>query len=151
MRHLVLEDVLQLLVGPGEGKDDSLLEEIGDPARSLAWLFAAQRIGLLKVGLGGIENDGLALLVLMAENPGEALVRAFRKPSGIEGGGPRLRIEIDIEVLGAEHLEVEAAVLDFVLAEVVLGRKNRRCPGDESKNEGGTTHHENTCRFRRRA
>ena len=61
VHHFVLQDVLEVLVGAGERQDDPLLEEVGDAAGALARRFAAQRVGLLEIGVRGVQDDRLPL------------------------------------------------------------------------------------------
>ena len=58
---------------------------------------------------------------------------------------------MDVEVLGLEHLEIEGAVLDLVLAEVVLRGECGGNAAEQHQRERETTNHEHTRRFRRRA
>src|SRR5215470_13679310 len=51
----------------------------------------------------------------------EPRVPPLRHPRRDIRSGALLRVEVNVEVLGAEHLEVEISILDFVLSEV-LGR-----------------------------
>ena len=57
----------------------------------------------------------------MVEHLREAEVPALRLQRGVAGGVLLGGIEVQIEVLRAEHSKVEALVLDFVATEVIGG------------------------------
>jgi hypothetical protein len=62
----------------------------------------------------------------VAEELAEAAVPALRHAGDLLDVLPLLRVVVDVEVLGLEHLEVEVPVLDLVLAEVLRGRGRRQ-------------------------
>ena len=124
VHHLVLHHVLELGVGAREWQHHAVLEELRDAARRFADL-ASDGVGLLEVGLGGVEDDGLAALELVVQHARQPGVGPLRYARGVERGGALLVVEIHLEVFGLDDLEVEGPVLDLVLPEV-LRRERRR-------------------------
>ena len=125
--HLVLEHVLEFGIRPGEGEHGAVLEEFRDASQPFA--RGVYDVGLLKVGLGRVQDDRLAALKLMVEDAREPGVGAFRHARRIERAGTLIRIVVDVEVFGLNGLEVETPVLHLVLTEI-LRVPTRRC-GDE--------------------
>ncbi len=81
--------------------------------------------------MGGVEEDGLALVELEAEDPGEARVRALGHPGGVERGAALARVVVDVEVGGPQDAEVEDLVLELVAPELGGGG------GREKQKQGG--------------
>src|SRR6478609_1984196 len=74
----------------------------------------------------------------MPEHRTEPGTPALSHPACLHGRAAFSGIEIDVEVLGLEHLEIEGAILDFVLAEV-LGLQRWAGDGErKGKNETQT-------------
>src|SRR5204862_1449999 len=82
-------------------------------------------IGLLEVGLRCVQDDRLAALELVVEDPRQPRVCALGHARGVERAAPFVTVVIDVKVLGLDRLEVERPVLDLVLPEV-LGRQGER-------------------------
>src|ERR1043166_338232 len=78
------------------------------------------------------------------QDPRQPRVAAFGNAGCIERRLPLPLVEIHLEVIGADHLPLEASVLDLVLAEVLL-RCRLCCPahqkhGQESDQSSHDTH-----------
>ncbi len=85
----------------------------------------ADGIGLVKVSIVRIEDDGLSLIEFAQEAAAVALVPALGHSCSILDRQAFLRIEVEFEVLRLEGLEVEVIVLDFVAPEVLRVGSNR--------------------------
>ena len=75
----------------------------------------------------------LALGELASEDRREPVVPALRHARGLADRRLLLRIEMDVEVLGLEHLPVEVLVLDLVAAEVLGGGALRQAGQREER------------------
>ena len=125
-RDVELERVHQLVtqhvVGLGERARErehyTALEDLGHAAGALADA-PLQRIGLAEVGPARVQDQGLASGQVVVEQAGESRVPALRHERGVLYGDLFLRVEVDIEVLGLEHLEIQALILHLVLTEVL--------------------------------
>ena len=133
--QLVADDVVQIAERAAGGQHDTAAESLGDTAGALADP-AAYRVGLLELRRAGVEDQRLAAVQLVIEDAGQPGIPPLRHASGVcrclfLGG-----IEMDVEVLGLEHPEIEAFVLDFVPAEVLgLDRRRQRREEEREKPE----------------
>jgi hypothetical protein len=126
--ELVGQDVLELGVAAGEGQQDSIAQRLRDAARRLADM-SVEDVRALKVGLRCVENDRLAPLELVVEQPAQAAVDPLGHARGVIGRRALFRVEIDVEVGGLDDLEVARLILDLVAAERRLaggGHRHRR-------------------------
>jgi hypothetical protein len=73
----------------------------------------------LELGRAGVENERLPTRELVIEEAGQPGIPSLGHSSRMPSRGLFRRIEVDVEVLGLEHLEIEALVLDFVATEVL--------------------------------
>ena len=105
--------------GPAERQDDPPANRLGDAAGAFAD-GAANGVGLLEVRVCRIEDQRLAPAQLVIERAPKARAPALRHARGDCGGLTLFLVEVDVEVVGAQHLEREGAVLDLVAAEVLL-------------------------------
>jgi len=74
----------------------------------------------------------------MMEDARQAGVRSLGHARGIQRTAALIGIVVDVEVFGSNRLKIEAAVLHFVLTEVLGGRG--RCEDAESQHDNQTTH-----------
>ncbi|PYQ43668.1 MAG: hypothetical protein DMF77_09175 [Acidobacteria bacterium] len=118
MDELVPEHVVGLGQGRADGEDDTPLEGLGDAARALAG-SAAEGVGLLEVGIAGVQDDGLALLHLVAEQGAEPGVPTLGHASDLLRRQLLLGVVIDVEMIGLEDLELQPVPLDRVAPEVL--------------------------------
>ncbi len=118
MNQLMSDNVVQVPKCPAGGKHDPAAEGLRNPASALAD-SPAYCVGLLELRCAGVEDQRLAAGQLVVEDARQPGVPPFRHPCCMDCGGFLRRIEVDVEVLGLEHPEVEALVLDFVSAEVL--------------------------------
>jgi hypothetical protein len=139
VNHLVLEDVLELRVRAAERHHRAVPLEIGDAAGSFAGRLA-QRVGLLEIGVGGVQNDRLPFPELVVQHLGQAGVAAFRHAGGVHGRDPLALVVVDVEVLGLDDLEIELAVLDPVAPEILGVEESRREQQEEECREGASEH-----------
>ena len=120
--HVVLEGVHQLVAehvvgfgeAAGERQDDAALEHLGDAAGAFADV-AGERVRLLEVRMGGVEDERLPRRSARGRSSVDS--RAYQRSAmraASSNGRFFLRVVVDVEVLGLEHLEVEAVVLDLV-------------------------------------
>ena len=130
MDQLVAEHVVGELDRTGQRQHDTPLVGFGDTAGSLAHLpFDRRR--LPEVRRAGVENERLPAAQLVVQQLREAGIPALRHARRHPRRRFLFRIEVDVEMLGLQHLEVELPVLHFVPAEVpALGTDGRR-PGRE--------------------
>ena len=141
-RHVELKRVDQLVaddvVGVGERtakrQHDAAAERLGDAAGAFAEL-ALNRVGLLEVGMRGVEHERLPPAQLVAEHAAEPRVPAFGHPRGDVDPFARARVEVDVEVLGLQDLKIELLVLDLVASEVL-----RRDWRGQKENDAGDDH-----------
>ena len=131
VHHLLLEDVLELGVRPGEGQHCAMLEELRDAAQ--AFTRGVDHVGLLEIGLRRVENDRLPALELMMQNARQPGVGALGHARGIQGADTLVGIVVDVEVLGLNRLETEVAVLNLVLTEVLSGQGRGGCSNQERR------------------
>ncbi len=89
-----------------------------------------------ELGVAGVENEGLAAPQLEAEQGYVTSVPALRHTARLGRRGPLGGIEVDVEVLGLEHGELEVRVFDLVASEVLRGEGRRRPQEQESGGEG---------------
>ena len=129
VHHLVLEHVLELGIGAGERQHHAVLERLGDAPHALAAHIGHVR--LLEVRRGGIQDDRLARLELVMEDPRQPRIAALGHAGGVECRGTLPLVEVDLEVLRPDDLEVELPVLDLVLAEVLP--RQRPCTAHEER------------------
>jgi hypothetical protein len=132
--QFVTQHVIGLRQRRAERQDDAAFQAFGHAARALAGLVR-QDVGLLEVGMIGVEDQRLAILQLVIEDARDPRVPALRHAGRLLGGAALRLVEIDVEVLGAHDLEAERLVLDLVAAEILRGRGNR---DREEKSRGNT-------------
>ncbi len=134
--ELVGEHVLEVGVRAREGQDDAFLRELGDAARALRD-EPGQSVGLLELRMGRVEDDGLPILELVAEDTAEARVRTLGHPRGVQRRCPLAGIVVDVEMRAANDLEVEDLVLDLVATELGAGGRGRQCGLEAGQGEDG--------------
>ncbi len=135
VHELVANHVIGVGEAGADGQHDAALHRLGDSARPFAQ-DAFHDVGLLEMGMSGVEDERLASGQLMIEDACEARVPALGNTRGFAGGLCLLRVEMDVEVLRLEHLELERLILNFVLAEILRGRG----PADGGKNQRSDGH-----------
>ena len=121
VHELVAEDVIALRHRVLKRQNDPALEDLGEATGRLAHLLG-RRVGLLEVGMRGVENERLPGADLVVHDPREPGVPALRHAAGHQGGLPFLLVKVDVEVLGTDDLPVERIVLDLVPPEVLRAR-----------------------------
>ena len=105
----------KLLVTPFKGQHHPILKEFGEAPN--AFLEIAQGdIGLLKVIMGIVDQDGDPLAQPPIQLIGNLFVGAFRHLSRIQGNGLTAFIEVHIKVGRLDIGPLHAPVLDLVLA-----------------------------------
>ena len=123
VHQFVADDVVRVGERAGQRQHDSPPQRLGDATSPLAQL-AFYGVGLLEVGVGGVQDQGLASTERMLEDllePGvPALGHARRDLDALALAG----IEVDVEVIRFQDLKIEILVLDLVSTEV-LGRCHR--------------------------
>jgi hypothetical protein len=82
-----------------------------------------------------IENQRLPAAQPVLEEGRQTRIPPLREPRGHPRGFLFFRIEIDVEMLGVQHLEIEFVVLNLVAAEVTALRRHIR-GGSEDEREG---------------
>ena len=127
MDELVAENMVGFGERAGERQHDAALQSFGDAARALAD-HAADDVGLLEIGVRRIENERLARLHLVLEDARQARIPALGHAADARGVLALFFIEIDVEVIGLQHFELEVLVLDLVASEVLRlrGRRGRQ-------------------------
>jgi len=135
----VLQNVLELGVGAGKWHHRAVALEIGYSTGALTGRLS-QGVGLLEIGVGGIENDRFALPELVVQHLGKASVAPFGHPGGIHSSHPLPLVVVHVEMLGLDDLEIERAVLDLVPAEV-LGLRQSRDQQTEEQGRGDASEH----------
>ena len=115
---LVPEYVVRVAVRTPQGKDDPVLQPLGDAARALAHR-AREDIRLLEVGMIGVEDERARIPDVVLEDPGDPLIPPLGHPGTVLGGDSRFRIEVNIVVWRRQDVEVEGLVLDLVSSEVL--------------------------------
>jgi hypothetical protein len=150
-RHVVLKGVNELMTehvigfgeAAGEGQDDAAFGALGDATGALADL-AGQHIGLLEMRVRRIQDQRLAAAQLVLQQLGDSRVPPLRHARGEGHRSFFLRVVIDVEVLGGEHLEVKLFVLDLVAPEILRarrrGRDKRQHRRQQDRNTGSHTH-----------
>jgi hypothetical protein len=142
VHQLVAEHVVGLGERAAHREHDPALEGLGHTARPLA-RGAAQRVGLLELRVAAVEDDRLPLPELEVQDVAQAVVPALRHPAHLRGGVLLLRVVIDVEVVGLEHLELEVLPLHGVPAEILGLRRRGGSEGGQGRrrNEPGTMTH----------
>ncbi len=110
---------------PAERENDAAAQWLGDPAGAFAHL-AGDDVVLLEIGVRGVQHERLAPSKLVPKKAFEARVPALGETRCDLDASPLAWIEVDVEVLGLEHLKVESSVLNLVLAEVLRRGVERR-------------------------
>ena len=132
--QLVGQRVLELRIGAGEEQHDAVADPLGD-ARGAFGDLELEDVRLLEIGLGRVEDQGLPALPIVAEDLRQTRVRPLRHAGGVHHRRLFLRIVVDVEVLGLEHLEVEIVVLDLVLSELSVGGRGDEQSDDDCRGE----------------
>jgi len=126
--ELVPDHVAKIPHRPVVGDHDATLEKLEEPADSFGDKSGGG-IGLLKVQMRAVKDErdavGDVVTELLLENPVAFLCEKCPPLGKI----PHLRIVIDVEVLGLEHVPVEIGVLDLILSEVEKLRESRANAG----------------------
>ena len=135
MRQFVADDVIGLAEAGRKRHHDARLEALGEPAGPLVHRPGAD-VGLREVAVARVEHDRLAMRELMIEQLREARVPPLGHPRRLTRHLLLFRVVIDVEVLGVQRLELQAAVLDLIPAEVL--RACRR--GQKRQGRRGKTH-----------
>src|SRR5262245_7044355 len=124
MHQLVTDYMIRVGDRTAEWQDDATPQWLGDAARAFAKI-ALNGVGLLEVGVRGVQHQRLTASKLMGEQFLETCVPAL--------GQPRCEIDpvlpgwivVDVEVFGFQNTKIEFLVLDLVLPEVLGGGGNR--------------------------
>ncbi len=132
--ELVPEHVIARLDRPGERQDDTSFVSLCYAARPFAQI-PLDRIGLPEVRATRIEDERLPGAQLMIQQLGQSRVPALRHAGGQLRGLLFLRVIVDIEVIGLQHLEVELLVLNLIAAEVAPLREGDCRHGEEEEDE----------------
>ena len=139
VHHLVRQHVLRLAEVAGEEEHVALAERVGDAPRSLAEV--AGHVVLPELGARSEDEDRLPLLELMSQQRLEARVGPLRHLSRVGRHLGQFWIVVHVEVLGLQHLPVELAELDMILAEVAaLGAQRDDADGKTEEEWSETTH-----------
>ena len=125
MHQLVAERVAELAVAAPERQRHATLQELRDAQQPLG-RNEGQDVRLLEVRMGGVDNERDTPRDGMIEAPLERVIALLgigeRHPPQLLGVG----VIVEVDVLTAEHVPIEAPVLDLVLAEVAeLGGERR--------------------------
>src|SRR5215204_1609430 len=133
MDQLVANDVIQIGEGSPCGEDDTAAQGLCHTAGPLPYA-ATNGIGLLELGRARIQDQRLPAVQFMIQNAREPGIPALGHAAGVGCGSFLGGIKMDVEVLGLEHTEIEAFVLDLVLAEVLgLDRRRESREGEREK------------------
>jgi hypothetical protein len=119
VRQLVTDDVVEVAERAADRENDPPSECLGDAAGPFA--EAADDVGLLELGRGGVEDQRLTAGELVVQDARVPGVPPLGHPPCNVGRGTLSRIEVDVEVLGAEDMPIEVLVLDLVAPEVLGG------------------------------
>src|SRR5829696_6663654 len=76
--------------------------------------------------MSSVENERLPATQLVLQELGQAGVPALGHSRGEADSGLFFRIVVNVEMLGREHLEIEALVLDLVPPEILRARRHGR-------------------------
>src|SRR5262249_15837676 len=106
-----------------ERQDDAAPQWLGNAARAFAEI-ALNGVGLLEVGMRGIQHERLPAAKLMGEELLETSMPALGQPRCDINAVLFGRIVIDVEMFGFQNTKIEFLVLDFVLSKVLGGGGN---------------------------
>ena len=123
VHHFVREHVLEAAEVARERHQHAMPQRLRHAAGALAQITGD--VVLPEVGARCEEENRLLLAELVSENAREARVVALGHPRRLHRRNALVRIVVDEEVLGLDHLPVEVLVLDLVLTEVLLTRRSR--------------------------
>jgi hypothetical protein len=94
--------------------------------------------GLLEVRVARVENQRLAIRKFVVQHARDARVPAFSHARGLFGHGGFAGVVVEVEVLGADHLELKRSIGDLVAAEVLglgAGAKKRHAEHKAQREE----------------
>ncbi len=128
VNELVPDHVAKIPHRPVVGDHDAALEKLEEPADSFGD-ESGGGIGLLKVEMGAVKNERDAVRDVVAELLLEDFVAFLGEKCAALGKIDHLRIVIDVEVLGLEHVPVEIGVLNLILSKVKKLRGGRANAG----------------------
>ena len=135
--QLVAEHVIGLGQRPRHRQHDAPLEDLRDSACPLAHL-AFEDVGLLEVGVAGVEDDRLPELQLVVEDLRQPRIPTLRHLGRLLHGLALLGVVVDVEVGRLQHLILERAVADLVPPEVLrLGGNGGRDDRGGGEGESG--------------
>ena len=148
VNELVPDHVIRLVEGAREWKHDASLQDLRHTARGLADL-PEHRVGLLEIGMAGVQDQGLSTLELVVQQTAQASIPALRHAARLPDDVFHLGVVVNVEMLGLQDLGIESLVLDLVATEVLRRRgirqdgrpqqerqKEEQCP----RNERATCH-----------
>ena len=134
--QLVAQRVAKIGVAARERQRDAALQELGDAEQSLG-RHERQDVGLLEVGMRGVDDQGNAAAHRVVETPRQHAVALLGVSQRHAAELFLLRVEVEIHVVAAQHAPVESAVLHLVLPEVAeLGRHRGRPRGAGHEQQG---------------
>ncbi len=133
MHELVADHMVGVAERTAHRQHDATPHRLGDAAGSFAEL-TLDCVGLLEIGMRGIQDERLPAAERVGEYPLEPRVPPFGHTRGDVDPVTLARVEVDVEVLGLEDLEIELLVLDFVAPEILLRASGCRRQQQESAN-----------------
>ena len=139
VHQLVAEHVVGVVIGARQRHDDAILQRLGHTAGALAD-EAREGVGLLEIGMVGVQDDRLGPLELVLEGASQPLVPALGHAGGVLDGDCSLVVVVDVEVGGLHDPEIEGVVLHLVPPEVLsfdrCGQEQDRQCGDGRQDSG---------------
>src|SRR5688500_8560677 len=135
MHKLVAENMVSFGERSCQWQHHSALEPLGDASGAFSD-HAADDVRLFEVGVRGIQYERLTRAHLVLEDARQSCVPPLGHAADAGGSLALFLVEIDVEVVGLEHLEFEIFVLHLVPTEVL--RLRRRGGREEQENDRQT-------------
>ncbi|PYO70218.1 MAG: hypothetical protein DMD69_00350 [Gemmatimonadetes bacterium] len=117
LHQLVAQGVAEIEIAAGERQGHALLQELRHAEQSLG-RHERQDVGLLEIGVRGVDDERDAPVGVVIEAPLQGAVALLGVRQRDTGELLLLGIVVEVDVLAAQHVPIEAAVLDLVLPEV---------------------------------
>ena len=123
--QLVLENVIEIFVRAGEGQHHPMSYRIGNTLHALG---DVGQVVLLKLRVRCKQDDRLPFPVFVMQRPRQARVCPFRHTRRVHGRVAEVVVVVNVEVCRLDDQEIEAAIPDAILSEVLC-----LCGGGQQK------------------